>query len=443
MSASPTPAAISDDVLARLGHTLVVQGVSPERVSLKWIRSRLSWDSKVDHGALSDAEALAAATRGFEIAAAAEEATRSTRAARSNGHELAEGALPAGMAVRQLPRVWIDQAEMPPHELWLLKNLLGARDLGLIYGPPSCGKTFFTIDLVGGIAAGLGWRDRRTQRTLGIYIAAEAGRSILRRFIAWRDRNLSDTREQPVPLVIVPRSVNLQHAGEVDELIAQLREIAAEASLPIGVVVFDTLSRCMPGGDENAAADMTRVVAAVDKLREELQTAVLLIHHSGKDTAKGARGHSALVAAADTVVAVADRVATFEKVRDGVANLSFVFDLDVVEIGKDEDGEPITTCVAIAADDRAFTSGPRLAGLGTNQEKALVILQRLLTAARRNVEARGDDPASASILTSGWRSECEKKGINKARWAEVRAALEERGLVRFEGPHAMPVEVTP
>jgi RecA-family ATPase len=48
----------------------------------------------------------------------------------------------------------------------------------------------------------------------------------------------------------------------------------------------------MAGGNENAPDDMGALVRNIDRLRAETGAAVLLVHHTGKDTSRGARGHS-------------------------------------------------------------------------------------------------------------------------------------------------------
>jgi len=84
----------------------------------------------------------------------------------------------------------------------------------------------------------------------------------------------------------------------------------------------------------------------------------LIVHHPGKDSDRGARGSNALPAAADAIIAVtvpgfegakgkpsdAMRRATITKMRDGEAGGEFCYRLPVVEMGFDEDGDPITTC---------------------------------------------------------------------------------------------------
>jgi len=250
----------------------------------------------------------------------------------------------------QFPRMFLDDAKEAQNTDYAIKGIIPAASNVLVYGPSGGGKTFFTIDLSGHIACGIDWRGHRVRSGLVVYVAAEAGDSILRRFITWRDEKLSEARERRIPLAIVTRGANLLNTAEVDDLIDALREISADADTPLRVVVFDTLSRSIPGGDENSAQDMTRIVQCADRIRDELKASTVFVHHSGKDATKGARGHSALFAAADTVISVADGEATVEKSRDGESGQTYGFNLRVVELGTDEDGDPITTCIIEATD---------------------------------------------------------------------------------------------
>jgi len=117
------------------------------------------------------------------------------------------------------------------------------------------------------------------------------------------------------------------------------------------MVVIDTLARAMNGGNENSSEDMGALVANQDKIREQTGALVCWIHHSGKDQAKGARGHSSLRAAIDTeieVVASADsarKAATVVKQRELKKGDVFGFTLKVVELGRNRHGELVETCV--------------------------------------------------------------------------------------------------
>lgn len=390
---------------------------------------------------LSDAE-LAESVRRAERSAASPDAAWVDRGG-PGVPEPRGGSLHRPRVSVELPRVWLDDATMPAHETALVKGLIGTRDLVMVYGEPGCGKTFLVLDIAGHIATGMPWRGLRTKAGLVVYIAAEAGRSILRRFIAWRDHHVGEARESRIPLAIITRGVNVMLPVEVEELMMQLRAIAAEADVPLAMVVFDTLSRSMPGGDENGP-DMLRVVAAADRIRDELGAASLIVHHTGKDKTKGARGHSSLRASTDAVICVEDRVATVERVRDGVSGQTFAFALEVVELGNDSDGDPITTCVLVEAEaGEATASGPRTAGLKKHQQTALDVLRDMRAKARRNLRDRGEDPAEVFVEVAAWRKAVMAKGVDVKRIKEVQDSLTDRRLIAIDFPHVTLIEKTP
>src|SRR5580692_6066530 len=245
----------------------------------------------------------------------------------------------------RFPYVWLECAQLVTKNDDYIKHLIGRQQNILIYGPSGDGKTFFTGDLLCRIAAGLDWRGKPVKPCLVIYVAAEAGTSILRRFVAWCMRNIPEGTNDGVPLAIMTRGANILDMNDLAGIMAEFRVIAAACSLPLGIIAFDTLSRSTPGGDENAAQDVTKIIAVSDYIRDELGATTVFIHHTGKDAAKGARGHSSLFAAADTVISVVDRCATVEKSRDSMAGETFPFELEVMTLGEDDDGDPITTCV--------------------------------------------------------------------------------------------------
>jgi hypothetical protein len=263
-----------------------------------------------------------------------------------------------------IPRVWLDDARPNLEARYWIKGLIEERAFVVVYGPSGDGKTFWGLDAVCHIATEIPWRNRKVRKGLIVYVAAEAGTSIIRRFVTWRETNLGEAREGRIPLAIVTKAINLLDPVETAELIGQLRLLAEECKEELALVVFDTLARSMSGGDENAAGDMGQVIAAADRIRDELGAGTMVIHHTGKDPTKGARGSSALFAAADTVVSVVDKVATVEKSRDGISGEALPFELQVIELGKDQDGDPVTTCVV----NQIFSGTPkRRAPTGKNQ----------------------------------------------------------------------------
>jgi hypothetical protein len=135
--------------------------------------------------------------------------------------------------------------------------------------------------------------------------------------------------------------------------------------------VVDTLARAMTG-NENAPDDMGRFVAACGRLREAGETHVMVVHHCGKDAARGARGHSSLRAATDVELEVTSGEGggsvRVTKHRDEAGGASYGFRLEPVELGTNAKGRVVTTCVAVACDppDRATAAERR--PLGGNEK---------------------------------------------------------------------------
>ena len=139
------------------------------------------------------------------------------------------------------------------------------------------------------------------------------------------------------------------------------------------LIVIDTLSRVMAGGDENSAADMTALIRNVDAIRATTGAHILTVHHTGKDTARGARGHSSLRAATDTEIEIANedgaRAAVVTKQRDHNGGETFAFDLKSVSLGHDQDGDEVTSCVVEPVDSEDFKAAvAQKKGLGGNQK---------------------------------------------------------------------------
>ncbi len=103
----------------------------------------------------------------------------------------------------------------------------------------------------------------------------------------------------------------------------------------------------MPGGDEGAET-MSLLVNAIARIRAETGAAVVVIHHSGKDSSRGSRGSTVLPFGADTVIEVSQDAATkiatahLNKQRDGATGELLNFTLKVIELGTDADGDPVT-----------------------------------------------------------------------------------------------------
>lgn len=291
---------------------------------------------------------------------------------------------------------------------YLVKGLLQQRSHAVLYGAPGQGKTFVALDLAYHVAAGREWHGHRVAQGCALYLAFEGMGGISRRGAALM-RHYGDA---DVPLYVQAADYNLrEQAGRkaLAEMVAGLPEVPK-------LIVVDTLARAMKGGDENSAQDMGALNDAIGALIEASGACVLVIHHSGKNKASGARGSSALLGAIDTEIEVADRSITATKQRDLETGDPLGFRLHPVLLGLDEDGDEITSCVVMP--QRSPTAAdPRAARLKGNVRRAWEVL----------CEIR---PQNDPVTELEWKESCEEF-LPQRRGAmyDVRQRLVRAGLI--------------
>lgn len=233
-----------------------------------------------------------------------------------------------------------DLAALPPLQ-WRIKGVLPETGLAAVFGASGSGKSFLVLDALQSLAAGADWFGHRVKSCPVIYCALEGEGGIAGRVNAYRIWHGSTAGN----IRYLVQSFDLLDSGDVQDL---AQAIKADGN-GVGVVVLDTLNRAAPGADENDSKSMGQIIAAAKQLQTLVGGLVLLVHHTGKDASKGLRGHSSLHAALDAAIEVRRdgdrREWLIAKSKDGEDGATHPFKLDVVELGTDEDGEPVTSCV--------------------------------------------------------------------------------------------------
>ncbi|MCF7731720.1 MAG: helicase RepA family protein [Akkermansiaceae bacterium] len=246
-----------------------------------------------------------------------------------------------------------------------VEGVLTEGGASVIYGPSNCGKSFWILDLAACVATGANFRGvLEVDRGAVVYVALEGAYGVRNRIEALK-RAGRLPGDAPLFVVFAPVSLmNTRHAGR---LAASVKHAAEQSGLPCRLVILDTLARAMAGGDENSGKDMMVAVKSIDAIRAATGAHVCVVHHCGKDEARGARGHSSLRAAVDTEIEVsrpeAETISTVRvtKQRDLQAGEAMPFSLKVVTLGSDRRGKPITSCV-VAHEDPAAAGKPGRAG---------------------------------------------------------------------------------
>jgi hypothetical protein len=186
----------------------------------------------------------------------------------------------------------------PPPEP-LLGDILFKNTLAALYGHPGSMKSFLALDWCLSLAKDYQWFDKpMAHGARCLYVAAEGVAGIGPRVRAWIHGHSGIFDESFPNMEWYPEAINLLDPLWVDAL-------AWHASLTLpSLVVVDTLSRSIPGGDENNAIDMTGVIASLDRVRLSSGATILVVHHSPKGGGGGLRGHSSLHGACDSEIEV-------------------------------------------------------------------------------------------------------------------------------------------
>jgi hypothetical protein len=226
---------------------------------------------------------------------------------------------------------------------YLIKNLLPANGLVLIWGPPKCGKSFWAYDAAMHVALEIPYRGLRTDGGVVVYVALEGGFSFANRCEAWRQYH--QIADCPFYLIIDRLYLTEEFGALCEDIHHQTAGVGA-----VRLIVIDTLNRSLLGS-ENKDEDMGAYIKAADLVRARFDCTVAVVHHSGVEASRP-RGHTSLTGAVDAQIAITrgdDRLvrAQVEWMKDGTDDLALTSRLEPVSLGLDENGEPLSSCVCI------------------------------------------------------------------------------------------------
>ncbi|MEO6421423.1 MAG: AAA family ATPase [Candidatus Nitrotoga sp.] len=255
-----------------------------------------------------------------------------------------------------------DLCNAPPMR-WMVRGVLPVEGLAAVYGASGSGKSFLILDMGCAVAGGADeWFGRRVTQAPVTYVCLEDEAGAGKRVQAW---SLHHGKPLPDALRFITQPFDLL-SDDVGDL---ARAVIAGGGAG-GVLILDTLNRAAPGADENSSVDMGNLIAAAKQLQSLIGGLVLLVHHTGKDSTKGLRGHSSLYAALDGAVEVIKTGTRWAwsvaKCKDDVTGDAHPFKLEIVPVGNDVEGEAITSCV-IVPDESTQAIQKKIPTLGSNQ----------------------------------------------------------------------------
>ena len=322
---------------------------------------------------------------------------------------------------------------------WLVKDLIPANSLSSLYGKPGTYKTFVALYAASHIA--LGWRvfDKETEQGDVVYIAGEGGAGLKRRHEALRKRhNMPPVKR----LFFLKAQLNLR--SKIDDVAGLIKEIKTNQIQP-KLIVIDTLARAFAGGNENASEDMGAFIAMVGLLQQATGASVLLVHHSGKDQARGQRGHSSLLGAVESELELMKLLEddsihrigqlTTTKQKDGEDGLKFLFHMETVSLS---DIDPENASLALVPIDKiTLRQKESRKKMSPSEINALEILKRVYAAGTKIV-FNDNIPKNAEVMSlklwfSNFYATGGYKDSNSARAAfnRIKNALKNKNIVSF------------
>ena len=341
--------------------------------------------------------------------------------------------------------------QLPQGGSWLVKGFVPRSGVGIMFGASQTYKSFILLSLLMAIAA----KEERWGGALikghgaVVYVCAEGAGGIRNRIVALRQK-LGIPPDADLPFFLIEARPRLGvDQGDKAELIAAIRKQVPEG-MPIAAVAVDTLSQCLGGGEENGSGSQIFVGNMTD-IATAFGCVAIAVHHSGRADDERTRGHSSLDGNPDfqwlvkrTDQGMTSRV-TLAKMKDGDRAIAFDVHLAVIELGFDEDGDPITTLVVDDITEASAEPTPKGSRKLNPKQQAVMSLmdQVAIEGHKQSVRFNLDGDEINAVpnvmvrdlwIKERWVTDDQKDFARIERdYNRVRDSLKDLGLIRFKG----------
>jgi hypothetical protein len=249
-------------------------------------------------------------------------------------------------AKHALPLRFFSQMDAVKPKSWLIKQVLAKGEISSWIGAPGSAKSALLTDLAVHVAGGEDWRGYRSKGSFGVvYFALERASLVQRRLTAYRSR---DQLPLSTPLAVADRIIDLLNPQCINTILATLAAAEDGFGMGVGLIIIDTFNKgiAAAGGDEDKARDQNRIAGNMRRILERRDLHIAGVGHTGKDATRGERGSNARLGDVDLRVIITGetiKTATIDKANDQTEGEMTSFGMEAVELGRDEDDEPITT----------------------------------------------------------------------------------------------------
>jgi AAA domain/Bifunctional DNA primase/polymerase, N-terminal len=260
------------------------------------------------------------------------------------------------------PSGWMlyDSAKIEPPR-WLVKGILPESGVAIIPGQWGSYKTTTALDLALSVMTGRAFAGRYRIKRKGavIYFALEGAGTLQSRLAA-----IAKQYEAPDKLpfawrsdcpLLTAKDAGTAIAGHCDVAAAYFKRVYGVPTVLILIDTYAVAAGFILSGDDSDTAATQKAFTALRYVHKHTGAAVVVVDHFGKVMEAGTRGSSNKEGNADAVLAtladkelsgtIANTRLAVRKQRDGLSGFEIPFSPQVIELGLDEDGDPVTAVV--------------------------------------------------------------------------------------------------
>jgi AAA domain len=311
-----------------------------------------------------------------------------------------------------------DDAADEAEKCWILKNAIALEEDSTWFGAPEAGKSALLLDMAFHLAMRSSWQwheyvvnDAAPENEYRgtIYFAPERAKHVRSRIAAYVQRY----KPPALPIAVVDDALNLTDPKCVDQIVETVRKFEKETQCQVGLIVIDTFSKALGGGDEDKAQVQNLAAANLKSIHDQISVHIATIGHTGKNESAGERGSNAKLGHVDLAVHVTVdkngvRKATIVKGNDQPRGLIAAFRIEgITVLRKYMDGadrEPLMTSMVAPYDPYIFKNSRPVVSAAPTGKKQVAALDAL----KRVLETHGKDGA---VHVDYWREELARVGL--------------------------------
>jgi AAA domain len=302
-----------------------------------------------------------------------------------------------------LPLKFFDECCDEPAKPWLIKDVLAMDEDSTWFGPPGSLKSTLLVDLAIHLAAGKDWRGFKTKMHAGIVYFALERASLTRRRIAGHSKR---DKLKNLPLAVAGDIIDLIDEAQVDTIVETVKAAEKRFGVDVGLIIIDTYAKAVAAGgaDEDKAQHVNTVAANLKRVHEKVGHPIHIatIGHTGHEGTRE-RGSSAKTGHVDLAVRISGegkvKTVHITKANDQDEGVMTSFEGEEIVIGKDEDGDSLTTFITAK---HAVQAAPEAVSRLSDQQV------NALDALRKAIKEHGQ---KGSVAVDAWRDELFRCGV--------------------------------